>query len=102
MTYALTARFPKVEQFSLAAQMRRSAVSIPSNIAEGAARRSSREFVQFLSVALGSLAELDTQLELAEQLGMAHDTADVRAQHATTARLVTKLRQSIVARSTDH
>src|SRR5271154_4345955 len=67
--YRSTAEFPKSEIFGLAAQMRRAAVSIPSNIAEGQARTSSKEFLHFLSIALGSLAELATQLELANRLG---------------------------------
>jgi four helix bundle protein len=66
--YRVTARFPKAELFGLTSQMRRAAVSIPSNIAEGRARNSSREFLYFLSVSRGSLAELETQLELAIRL----------------------------------
>jgi len=67
--YRHTGGFPKSELFGLSAQMRRAAVSIPSNIAEGQARSSSKEFLHFLSIALGSLAELSTQLELASRLG---------------------------------
>jgi four helix bundle protein len=70
--YRITARFPKAELFCLTAQMRRAAVSIPSNIAEGRARDSSREFLHFLSISRGSLAELDTQLELAIRLDYTH------------------------------
>jgi four helix bundle protein len=66
--YECTATFPKSETFGLSAQMRGAAVSIPSNIAEGQARNSSKQFLQFLSFALGSLAELETQLELAARL----------------------------------
>ena len=66
--YQCTAAFPKSETFGLAAQMRGAAVSIPSNIAEGQARNSTKEFLRFLSYALGSLAELETQLELATRL----------------------------------
>jgi four helix bundle protein len=66
--YRVTARFPKAELFCLTAQMRRAAVSIPSNIAEGRARDSRREFLHFLAVSRGSLAELETQLELAIRL----------------------------------
>ena len=67
--YELTARFPKEETYGLVSQIRRAAVSIPSNIAEGAARNSSKEFIQFLYVSLGSLAELETQLLLSKELG---------------------------------
>lgn len=66
--YELTVRFPKDEKYGLSQQMRRSAVSIPSNIAEGAARKSSLEFIQFLHIALGSLSELETQLIISEKL----------------------------------
>ncbi len=67
--YSITRAFPSDERFGLIAQMRRAAVSVPSNIAEGQARQGRREFVQFLSHAEGSLAELDTQLSLAVDLG---------------------------------
>ena len=67
--YPLTARFPKEELYGLTSQIRRSAVSIPSNIAEGAARHSRKEFIQFLHIASGSVAELETQLFLALRLG---------------------------------
>ena len=69
MVYKLTARFPDSEKFGLVNQMRRAVVSVPSNIAEGQARQGKREFIQFLSHAEGSLAELDTQLLLAVELG---------------------------------
>jgi four helix bundle protein len=67
--YSLTARFPQEELYGLTSQMRRSAVSIPSNIAEGAARHSRKEFIQFLHIASGSVAELETQLLLALRMG---------------------------------
>ena len=67
--YSLTARFPKDELYGLTSQIRRSAVSIPSNIAEGAARHSRKEFIQFLHIASGSVAELETQLLLALRMG---------------------------------
>ena len=64
----LTARFPNEEKFGLISQMRRASVSIPSNLPEGQARRTTGEFVQFISHAEGSVAELDTQLPLAVEL----------------------------------
>jgi four helix bundle protein len=66
--YKITATFPKEELFGLTSQLKRSSVSVPSNIAEGAGRRGKTEFIRFLYIAMGSLSELDTQLELAERL----------------------------------
>src|SRR3954462_109525 len=67
--YQLTSRFPSEEKFGLISQMRRAAVSIPSNIAEGQARHTTGEFIQFISHAEGSVAEVATQLHLAIELG---------------------------------
>ena len=67
--YTVTSNFPDSERFSLANQIRRSAVSIPSNIAEGAGRYSDKEFIHFLHIARGSLAELETQIILSNDLG---------------------------------
>jgi four helix bundle protein len=66
--YKLTQQFPDNEKFGLTSQMRRSAVSIPSNIAEGAARKGDKELIQFLYIALGSIAELETQYLIAVRL----------------------------------
>jgi len=66
--YQLTKVFPKEELYGLTSQLRRSGISIPSNIAEGAARRNIKENVQFLYIALGSLSELETQLIIAQRL----------------------------------
>ena len=68
--YQLTRTFPRDEAFGLTNQLRRSAVSIPSNIAEGQGRSGSREFQHFLSIARGSLCELQTQLEIAQRTGL--------------------------------
>lgn len=73
LIYTLTARFPSEEKFGLIAQMRRAAISIPSNIAEGQARHTTGEFIQFISHAEGSVAELNTQLVLAIELGFCSD-----------------------------
>jgi four helix bundle protein len=68
-TYKLTKSFPNDEKFGSVSQMRRAAVSIPSNIAEGQARHTTKEFIQFLSHAEGSLAELETQVIVSTELG---------------------------------
>ena len=65
--YKITESFPNKEIYGLTNQIRRSAVSVPSNIAEGAARSSKKEFIQFLYIALGSLAELETQMIIASR-----------------------------------
>ncbi len=67
--YRLVGGFPKEEKFGLVDQIKRAAVSIPSNIAEGAARNFQKEFLQFLYIALGSIAELDTQLIISKEVG---------------------------------
>lgn len=67
--YKMTESFPNKETYGLINQLRRSAVSVPSNIAEGAARSSKKEFIQFLYIALGSLAELETQMIIASRIG---------------------------------
>jgi four helix bundle protein len=86
--YRLTATFPDSERFGLTRQMRRAAVSVPSNIAEGAARRSTAEYLRFLSIARGSLAELDTQIQIASRLELSVLPADVEeTMHRTFARL---------------
>ena len=73
--YQLTREFPQDERFGLTTQMRRAAVSIPSNLAEGQARRTTREFIHFVSNSEGSLAELDTQLVIAVELQYCGKTA---------------------------
>lgn len=71
--YRYTAKFPKEELYGLISQMRRSSISIPSNIAEGSGRSSDKEFVRFLDIAKGSAAELDTQLIIANHLKYLND-----------------------------
>ena len=73
--YTLTANFPSSEAYGLTNQMRRSSVSVPSNIAEGAARNSTKEFLHFLGIARGSLSELETQTIIAREIGYLSDSA---------------------------
>ena len=79
LVYRLTVRFPREEKFGLTSQIRRASVSVPSNIAEGQARQSTKEFLQFLSHAEGSLAELETQVILSAELGFVpqEDTKEI-------------------------
>jgi four helix bundle protein len=77
LVYSLTDNFPKKEMYGLANQLQRAAVSIPSNIAEGQARKGDKEFSRYLHIALGSLAELDTQVEIACQLEYIEDAAQI-------------------------
>jgi four helix bundle protein len=90
LVYALTRTFPLGEKFGLVSQMRRAAVSIPSNVAEGQARHTTGKFIQFISHAEGSVAELDTQLHLAIELGFANVQ-----QVAACAELVGDLRRML-------
>lgn len=72
--YLETARFPDSERYGLINQLRRAAVSVPSNIAEGQARQHTGEFRQFLFIALGSIAELETQIIISQRLGFLSET----------------------------
>lgn len=74
ITYRLTAKLPRDERYALSDQLRRAAVSIPSNIAEGRSRQGEKEFLHFLSIAQGSVAELETQLMLAVRLAMLQES----------------------------
>ena len=66
--YKITANFPKEEKYGLISQIRRCSVSIPSNISEGFMRKSTKEYIQFIYISLGSLGELDNQMEIAVRL----------------------------------
>jgi four helix bundle protein len=99
LIYTVTASFPVSERFGLTSQMRRASVSIGSNIAEGCGRRSNRELLAFLFIAMGSASELQFQCELAGDLAFAdHDTIasasrEVERLKAMLSRLITALRR---------
>ena len=99
--YTLTRDFPANEQYGLVSQMRRSAVSIPSNIAEGQARHSTREFILFVSHAEGSAAELETQLLISAELGYSGDGKAQRLLEGVTEvrKMLGSLRRKLAARA---
>ncbi len=92
--YQMTQTFPTEEKFEIISQMRRAAVSVPSNSAEGQARNTTGEFVQFISHAEGSLAELDTQIRLSVALGFCRES-----DGDAIGVLITELQMSLI---TDH
>jgi four helix bundle protein len=97
LVYTATRRFPDDERYGLSSQIRRPAVSVPSNIAEGQGRRSKKEFTQFLSVAHGSLREVETQALIAQRLGYTDDAsvASILDSAAEVGRLITGLINSL-------
>jgi four helix bundle protein len=101
LLYSLTAKLPAEERFGLISQIRRAAVSVPSNIAEGQARHTTGEFIQFISHAEGSVAELDTQLHLTVELGFAnsHETARCFDLIGELRRMLNGLRRKLAASS---
>jgi four helix bundle protein len=100
--YEITKMFPKEEVYGMTSQIRRSAVSIPANIAEGYGRDSRGEYVQFLRIAQGSLKELETHLILAEQVKLTalDSTAEIQSQCDEVGRMLRSLIRSI--QSTNH
>jgi four helix bundle protein len=98
--YEITRTFPSDERFGLVAQMRRTAVSIPSNVAEGQARHTTGEFVQFISHAEGSLAELETQLRLSLELKFCPQSEAMSALEVMEElrRMLNALRRKLTAR----
>jgi four helix bundle protein len=93
--YKLTERFPKEEMFGLTSQMRRAAVSIASNIAEGAARGSKAEFRKFLAIAQGSISELETQILISHKLGFCTEHEALLSELDEISRMIVGLRKSI-------
>jgi four helix bundle protein len=91
LIYKITKNFPKEEIYGLTNQIRRAAVSIPSNIAEGAARNHSKEFLQFLFISLGSISELETQIIISENLKYSQNSDSLILQNE-----LTELRKMII------
>lgn len=96
-SYELTKSFPKYEMYGLTNQLRRAAASIPANIAEGRQRQHSREFLRFLSIAAGSLAELETHLQIAGRLHYTdeHHLTSLLERTGEVGRMLTGLRKAI-------
>lgn len=98
--YLVTSKFPKEERFGLTAQLNRSAVSVPSNIAEGAGRESKKEFSQFLSISMGSCFEAETQLILANKIGFisVEETDNLLQASDEIQRIIVGLKKSLLAK----
>lgn len=93
--YILVKLLPKEETYALSDQIRRSVVSVPSNIAEGSSRNSKKEFVQFLYIALGSLCELETQLLIAKNIGYIEDINNMQSKTMQIKKMINALITSI-------
>ncbi len=102
--YRASRPFPKEELYGLTAQLRRAAVSIPSNLAEGYARRSRAEYSRFVQIALGSLYELQTQLEIAANLGYLERSRfdDLYEKSREIERMLSSLHQKLAKPRTPH
>ncbi len=98
--YGLIGKFPKYENYALADQLRRSAVSVPSNIAEGQARQHTKEFRQYLYAALGSAAEVDTQFVIACELGYVSDLEATRIGDRIAE--IRRMTYTLISRLDDH
>jgi len=95
LIYMATRDFPSEERFGLTAQLRRCAVSIPSNIAEGAGRGTRKEYIHFLHIARGSLCEIETQVTLAKDLGYLEDINAIESQTSRVFQLICGLISSL-------
>ena len=93
--YQVTKQFPKEEIYGITSQMRRSAISITSNIAEGSAPDSSRDFRQFLNIALGSMVILDTQLEFSKKFSYMKDPSGIKKHIIYVCKMLTSLKRAI-------
>jgi four helix bundle protein len=98
--YRLTASFPRDERFGLSSQIRRAAVSVPSNIAEGSVRTSRKDFARFVEMSLGSLAEIETQIEIANAFNWnTGDRDDVEQRIVRVRKMLYRLREALKSES---
>ena len=93
--YQLTQSFPAPENFGLTSQQRRASISLPSNIAEGSSRGSTKDFIRFLNIASGSLAEIETQLVIAERIGYITFSEALQNNIITIRKMLYRLKQSL-------
>jgi four helix bundle protein len=93
--YDLTQQFPKDELFGLTSQIKRAVISVPSNIAEGSSKKSTADFVRFLNIAYGSLAEVGTQVEIAEMLGFINKQEEIYKQVDEISKIISGLISSL-------
>ena len=93
--YKLTKTFPASENFGLTSQLRRAAVSLPSNIAEGVSWGSTKDFIWFLNIASGSLAEIETQLVIAERIGYIIFNDELKSKITAIRKMLYRLKQSL-------
>ncbi len=93
--YQVTKSFPAEEKYGLTSQIRRAAISIPSNIAEGSARKSTKEYIQFLYHSLGSAAEIETQLDLSKRLGFIDNIEPINKSNSEIIYMLTGLIKSL-------
>jgi four helix bundle protein len=100
MVYALLKKFPKEEQYALCDQLRRSAISVCSNVAEGSSRSSKREFAHYIEISYGSLMEAQSQLELSQMLGYIsdYDLKEIEVHTDEIARMLSGLRSSLTGK----
>lgn len=100
MVYALLKKFPKEEQYALCDQLRRSAISVCSNVAEGSSRSSKKEFSHYIEISYGSLMEAQSQLELSQMLGYIsdYDLKEIEVQTEEIARMLSGLRCSLTGK----
>lgn len=96
--YILVKYLPKEETYALSDQIRRSAVSIPSNIAEGSGRNGTKEYIQFLYIALGSLCELETQIIIAKEIGYINNIEKLEDNTTTIKKMINSMITSLKAK----